>query len=135
MTDSTPDSAAPDAATMEAMAQLFKALADPTRLRILHFLGDREQAAGAIARALAMSPSAVSHQLAFLHGSRSAGRLTVLVITGKGGGKDLGSGRGGLGSGVLRDAVPRWCCYRAADASRALSHSFEQLWKRFVFSP
>jgi DNA-binding transcriptional ArsR family regulator len=55
---------------MEAMAQLFKALADPTRLRILHFLGDREQAAGAIARALAMSPSAVSHQLAFLHGSR-----------------------------------------------------------------
>ena len=45
---------------------------------------------------------------AFLHGSRSAGRLTVLVITGKGGGKDLGSGRGGPGSGVLRDAVPRW---------------------------
>ena len=45
---------------------------------------------------------------AFLHGSRSAGRRTVLVITGKGGGKDLGSGRGGPGSGVLRDAVPRW---------------------------
>ena len=70
MTDSTPAPAAPDAATMEAMAQLFKALADPTRLRILHFLGDREQAAGDIARALAMSPSAVSHQLAFLHGAR-----------------------------------------------------------------
>ena len=32
----------------------------------------------------------------------------VLHLTGKGGGKDLGSGRGGLVSGVLRDAVPRW---------------------------
>ena len=40
---------------------------------------------------------------AFLHGSQSAGRRTVRVITGKGGGKDSGSGRG-----VLRDAVPRW---------------------------
>lgn len=38
---------------------------------------------------------------AFLHGSRSAGKRTVLVITGKGGVKD--SERG-----VLRDAVPRW---------------------------
>ncbi len=39
----------------------------------------------------------------FLHGSQSAGRRTVRVVTGKGGGKDTGSGRG-----VLRDAVPRW---------------------------
>jgi|TARA_Y100000294_G_scaffold153626_1_gene152684 DNA-nicking Smr family endonuclease len=38
---------------------------------------------------------------AFLRGSRSAGKRTVLVITGKGGVK--GSERG-----VLRDAVPRW---------------------------
>ncbi len=40
---------------------------------------------------------------AFLHGSQSAGKRTVRVITGKGGGKSLGSGRG-----VLRDSVPRW---------------------------
>ena len=45
---------------------------------------------------------------AFLHGSQSAGKRTVRVITGKGGGKDLGSGRGGPGRGVLRDAVPGW---------------------------
>ncbi|MCH7935857.1 MAG: Smr/MutS family protein [Proteobacteria bacterium] len=49
---------------------------------------------------------------AFLHGSRSAGKRTVLVITGKGGGRDVDSGRGGpggaTGRGVLRDAVPRW---------------------------
>ena len=43
----------------------------------------------------------------FLHGSQSAGKRTVRVVTGKGGGKDLGS-RGGSGRGVLRDAVPRW---------------------------
>ena len=36
---------------------------------------------------------------AFLHGSRDAGRRTVLVITGKG---------QGPGQGILRDAVPRW---------------------------
>ena len=44
---------------------------------------------------------------AFLHGSQSAGKRTVRVITGKGGGKDLDS-RGGPGRGVLRDAVPQW---------------------------
>ena len=60
----------PDAATMQTMAQLFKALADPTRLGILHFLGRGEMAAGDIARAVEMSPSAVSHQLAFLRASR-----------------------------------------------------------------
>ena len=38
---------------------------------------------------------------AFLSGSQSAGRRTVRVVTGKGGGKN--SERG-----VLRDAVPRW---------------------------
>ncbi len=38
----------------------------------------------------------------FLHGSQAAGRRSVLVITGKGRGKDGG------GEGVLREAVPRW---------------------------
>jgi len=52
------------------MAQLFKALADPTRLRILHFLSDEEKAAGDIARAVGLSASAVSHQLSYLYASR-----------------------------------------------------------------
>jgi DNA-nicking Smr family endonuclease len=43
----------------------------------------------------------------FLHRSQGAGKRTVRVITGKGGGKDLDS-RGGPGRGVLRDAVPQW---------------------------
>jgi ArsR family transcriptional regulator len=60
----------PDEATMQTMAQLFKALADPTRLGILHVLSGGEMAAGDIARAVGMSPSAVSHQLAFLRASR-----------------------------------------------------------------
>ena len=44
----------------------------------------------------------------FLHRSQGAGKRTVRVITGKGGGKDLDSKRAGPGRGVLRDAVPRW---------------------------
>ena len=60
----------PGATTLQTMAQLFKALANPTRLGILHALTGGEMAAGDIARAVEMSPSAVSHQLAFLHASR-----------------------------------------------------------------
>jgi ArsR family transcriptional regulator, zinc-responsive transcriptional repressor len=63
----------PDAealATMDTMAQLFKALADPTRLRILHVLAAEEKAAGEIARAVGLSASATSHQLSYLYASR-----------------------------------------------------------------
>ncbi len=56
--------------TVDTMAQLFKALADPTRLRILHVLVDKETAAGDIARAVGLSPSAASHQLSYLYASR-----------------------------------------------------------------
>jgi ArsR family transcriptional regulator len=48
------------------MAESFKALADPTRLRILALLYDRERTVGDLADHLAVSQSAVSHQLRLL---------------------------------------------------------------------
>ena len=45
------------------LANLFSALSDPTRLRIIELLLDCEQSVGAIAEKLGLSESAVSHQL------------------------------------------------------------------------
>ena len=45
------------------LANLFSALSDPTRLRIIELLLDDELSVGAIAEQLGMSESAVSHQL------------------------------------------------------------------------
>jgi DNA-binding transcriptional ArsR family regulator len=45
------------------LANLFSALSDPARLRIIELLLECEQSVGAIAGQLGMSESAVSHQL------------------------------------------------------------------------
>jgi DNA-binding transcriptional ArsR family regulator len=45
------------------LANLFSALSDPARLRIIEILLDCEKSVGAIAEQLGMSESAVSHQL------------------------------------------------------------------------
>jgi DNA-binding transcriptional ArsR family regulator len=45
------------------LANLFSALSDPARLRIMELLFECEQSVGAIASRLGMSESAVSHQL------------------------------------------------------------------------
>ena len=45
------------------LAELFSALSDPTRLRILDLLLDTELSVGVIAKQLGTSESAVSHQL------------------------------------------------------------------------
>lgn len=45
------------------LANLFSALSDPARLRIIELLLDCEQSVGAISGQLGMSESAVSHQL------------------------------------------------------------------------
>ena len=45
------------------LANLFSALSDPTRLRILDLLLDDELSVGVIAEQLGMTESAVSHQL------------------------------------------------------------------------
>lgn len=49
-----------------AMAESFKALADPTRLRILALLSIGERCVGDLADNLDVSQSAVSHQLRIL---------------------------------------------------------------------
>ncbi|PKL24197.1 MAG: transcriptional regulator [Spirochaetae bacterium HGW-Spirochaetae-3] len=52
------------------LAELFKVLGDPSRLRILNALGAAELCVCDLSVALDMSQSAVSHQLAVLRGAR-----------------------------------------------------------------
>ena len=52
------------------VAEIFKALADPTRVRILHALLHAELCVGDLAAVLGMTESAVSHQLRLLRGLR-----------------------------------------------------------------
>ena len=59
-----------DASTAEQLAQVFRAIADPTRVRILSALACTELCVGDIAAALEMSISAVSHQLRMLRDLR-----------------------------------------------------------------
>ncbi len=47
----------------ERMAEVFGVLADPTRVRILHALSSAERTTGALAAALGLSDSAISHQV------------------------------------------------------------------------
>lgn len=56
--------------TTEKVSQIFKALADPTRVRLLHLLSQEECSVNRIAESLDISQSAVSHQLAFLRNIR-----------------------------------------------------------------
>ena len=56
----------PDIQTYEGIAELFKGFADPTRVRILFFLFEKEQCVNDIAHAVKLSQSAVSHQLRLL---------------------------------------------------------------------
>jgi DNA-binding transcriptional ArsR family regulator len=52
--------------TAEGLAQVFRALADPTRVRIVSALARAELCVGDLAAVLGMSVSAVSHQLRLL---------------------------------------------------------------------
>lgn len=52
--------------TIDDISQIFKALADPTRIRILYILSQEECSVNHIAEVLELSQSAVSHQLSFL---------------------------------------------------------------------
>ncbi len=63
-----------DAATGKSLAAIFRALGDPTRLRIISVLAEREVCVGDLTAALEMAQPAVSHQLrdmAALHLVRS----------------------------------------------------------------
>ena len=52
-----------DAATATSLAGIFRALGDPTRLRIISALAEREFCVGDLTAALDMAQPAVSHQL------------------------------------------------------------------------
>lgn len=52
------------------VAEIFKAMSDPTRVRILHALSHAELCVGDLAAVLGMKEPAVSHQLRLLRGLR-----------------------------------------------------------------
>ncbi len=58
--------ALPDKETMEQIAELFKGFGDATRVHILSLLVERELCVTDIAEAVALSQSAISHQLRLL---------------------------------------------------------------------
>ena len=55
-----------DEETLFLVTQTFKALSDPTRLRILYLLFQGEHSVNEIAEKLSLVQSTVSHQLRFL---------------------------------------------------------------------
>jgi ArsR family transcriptional regulator len=58
------------AETVDKVSRIFKALADPTRIRILSLLAEEECSVNRIAELLELSQSAVSHQLGTLRALR-----------------------------------------------------------------
>lgn len=77
--------ALPDGAAVAGTSELFGALADPTRLRIVAALVERELCVGDLAAALSLSQSAVSHQLRVLRDrglvrARREGRLSYYAL-------------------------------------------------------
>lgn len=74
-----------DARTVEALAETFRVLGDPTRVRILEGLAGGERCVSDLASLVGISESAVSHQLRLLRGMhlvrpRRAGRLVYYAI-------------------------------------------------------
>lgn len=59
-----------DKETLFIVSQTFKALGDPTRIRILHLLAEKECSVGEIVEHLELGQSTVSHQLRFLKNLR-----------------------------------------------------------------
>lgn len=59
-----------DEETLFVVSQTFKALGDPTRIRILYLLFNREYSVNDIADSLHLRQSTVSHQLRFLKNLR-----------------------------------------------------------------
>jgi DNA-binding transcriptional ArsR family regulator len=71
--------------TVEALAETFRVLGDPTRVRILDALAAGELCVCDIASLVGISESAVSHQLRLLRGMRlvrprRAGRLVYYAV-------------------------------------------------------
>ena len=60
----------PETGVIDALAELFKSLGDPTRVRILWALSLHEMCVCELASSLEMNQSAVSHQLRLLKNAR-----------------------------------------------------------------
>lgn len=78
-------SSLPESETAAAMTIFFQSMADPTRLRIIAALEDRELCGGDIAAAVGLTRSAASHQLrtlreAGLVRSRRAGKQVYYAL-------------------------------------------------------
>jgi ArsR family transcriptional regulator len=74
-----------DAGTVDGLADIFSALGDPTRVRILDVLSHGELCVCDLAAVLSLSQSAVSHQLRLLRGlrlvrARRAGRMVFYAL-------------------------------------------------------
>ncbi|MBY9080040.1 winged helix-turn-helix transcriptional regulator [Paenibacillus sp. HN-1] len=63
-------SAMPERSTTDKMAELFKALGDPTRVRMIYALSRQELCVHDLSAILDMGQSAVSHQLRYLRNLR-----------------------------------------------------------------
>lgn len=63
--------------TVTGVAEVFKALGDPTRLKIIHTLLNRELCVHDIVQVLEMGQSAISHQLRYLRNLRIVKRRKV----------------------------------------------------------
>ncbi|MDP5275039.1 ArsR/SmtB family transcription factor [Chengkuizengella axinellae] len=59
-----------DKETLFIVSQTFKALSDPTRIRIIHLLTNHEYSVNEISEKLGLLQSTVSHQLRFLKNLR-----------------------------------------------------------------
>ena len=62
--------AMPDDETVNALAETFRALSAPTRIRIIAILSQQELCVSDLAKLLGQTGSAVSHQLRLLRGQR-----------------------------------------------------------------
>jgi ArsR family transcriptional regulator, lead/cadmium/zinc/bismuth-responsive transcriptional repressor len=74
-----------DAETANRLAEIFKSLSDPTRLRIIGMLLDNQVSVQGLEEALGMSQSAISHQLRTLRQLnlvrfRKEGRFVYYVL-------------------------------------------------------
>ncbi|WP_017473160.1 ArsR/SmtB family transcription factor [Amphibacillus jilinensis] len=59
-----------DTDTLDLVSQTFKALSDPTRIRILYILSQKECSVNEIVETLSLKQSTVSHQLRYLKSLR-----------------------------------------------------------------
>jgi ArsR family transcriptional regulator, lead/cadmium/zinc/bismuth-responsive transcriptional repressor len=108
-----------DAGTVTALTDIFRALGDPTRVRILDALSHGELCVCDLAAVLALSQSAVSHQLRLLRShrlvrARRSGRMVFYALDDRHV-TDL------LGEGLThaREAIARPTAGRAARQRRA----------------